>query len=381
MIKLIASDLDGTLLHNGAQKLTPRAIELIHELTQKGVHFVAASGRQYDNERRLFSEIKDEISYIGENGSICIHQGKVISRGIIADDLACRIIDEVKKSPNFDILISREDACLIEDNHEAFVNHIVNVMQNTTKIVDDLSKIEGPFLKIAICNMIDDTKVIMQYLEHLQEMFGAEIKVVTSGENGSICIHQGKVISRGIIADDLACRIIDEVKKSPNFDILISREDACLIEDNHEAFVNHIVNVMQNTTKIVDDLSKIEGPFLKIAICNMIDDTKVIMQYLEHLQEMFGAEIKVVTSGNIWIDFIAPGTNKGAALSNLMKLFHVKPEECMAFGDQYNDLEMLELVGHSYAMSNSAPGVSYYADEVTDSVEDVLEDVLASLDK
>ena len=33
MIKLIASDLDGTLLHNGAQKLTPRAIELIHELT------------------------------------------------------------------------------------------------------------------------------------------------------------------------------------------------------------------------------------------------------------------------------------------------------------------------------------------------------------
>lgn len=101
MIKLIASDLDGTLLHNGAQKLTPRAIELIHELTQKGVHFVAASGRQYDNERRLFSEIKDEISYIGENGSICIHQGKVISRGIIADDLACRIIDEVKKITEF----------------------------------------------------------------------------------------------------------------------------------------------------------------------------------------------------------------------------------------------------------------------------------------
>ena len=75
------------------------------------------------------------------------------------------------------------------------------------------------------------------------------------------------------------------------------------------------------------------------------------------------------------------GTNKGAALSNLMKLFHVKPKECMAFGDQQNDLEMLELVGHSYAMSNSAPGVSYYADEVTDSVEDVLEDVLASLNK
>ncbi len=40
MIKLVASDLDGTLLQGGAQKLTPRAVELIHELTQKGIHFV-----------------------------------------------------------------------------------------------------------------------------------------------------------------------------------------------------------------------------------------------------------------------------------------------------------------------------------------------------
>ena len=74
MIKLIASDLDGTLLQNGSQKLTDRAVQLIHELTQKGVHFVAASGRQYDNERRMFDAIKDEISYIGEIGSLCVHQ-------------------------------------------------------------------------------------------------------------------------------------------------------------------------------------------------------------------------------------------------------------------------------------------------------------------
>ena len=44
MIKLIASDLDGTLLHNGAQELTPYTIDLIHRITQKGIHFVAASG-------------------------------------------------------------------------------------------------------------------------------------------------------------------------------------------------------------------------------------------------------------------------------------------------------------------------------------------------
>ena len=47
MIKLIASDLDGTLLKNGAQMLSPEIFELIPALKEKGIHFVAASGRQY----------------------------------------------------------------------------------------------------------------------------------------------------------------------------------------------------------------------------------------------------------------------------------------------------------------------------------------------
>ena len=45
MIKLIASDLDGTLLQNDAQELTPRAVELIRSLAQKGIRFVAAGLR------------------------------------------------------------------------------------------------------------------------------------------------------------------------------------------------------------------------------------------------------------------------------------------------------------------------------------------------
>ena len=263
MIKLVASDLDGTLLQGGAQELTSKSLELIHELTKKGIRFVASSGRQYYNELRLFDSIKDEISYIAENGSLCIHEGKVISRTTIADDLARRIVTELKAQDAFEILISREDGCYIEDNDPAFVDLIFNVMKNKAYVVDDLAELEGPIIKIAICNMND----------------GA-----------------------------------------------------------------HIVD-----------------------------------KYLHHLQEKFRGEIKVVTSGNVWIDFIAPGCNKGTALSALLDVLKIRPEECMAFGDQYNDVEMLQLAGTSYAMSNAAPGISYYSTYVTDSVDDVLEDLLLEL--
>lgn len=46
-IKLIACDLDGTLLHPGEREPRPEAFELINELHRRGVVFMPASGRQY----------------------------------------------------------------------------------------------------------------------------------------------------------------------------------------------------------------------------------------------------------------------------------------------------------------------------------------------
>lgn len=43
MIKLIASDLDGTLLQNGAQELNPEIYDLILALKERGIHFAAAA--------------------------------------------------------------------------------------------------------------------------------------------------------------------------------------------------------------------------------------------------------------------------------------------------------------------------------------------------
>ena len=47
MIKLVASDLDGTLLLHKAQSLPEEIFSLIRQLEELGIMFVAASGRQY----------------------------------------------------------------------------------------------------------------------------------------------------------------------------------------------------------------------------------------------------------------------------------------------------------------------------------------------
>lgn len=72
MVKLIASDLDGTLLQNGARDVNPIVFDQIRTLKEHGIMFAAASGRQYLNLRRLFTPVQDDIAYIAENGSLCI---------------------------------------------------------------------------------------------------------------------------------------------------------------------------------------------------------------------------------------------------------------------------------------------------------------------
>ena len=47
MIKLIASDLDGTLLYGRDNSVSGEMFELIREMKRRGIIFAAASGRQY----------------------------------------------------------------------------------------------------------------------------------------------------------------------------------------------------------------------------------------------------------------------------------------------------------------------------------------------
>ena len=75
MIKLIASDLDGTLLLNKAQTLPDDLFPLIRELNELGIRFVAASGRQYPNMKRLFAPVASDISFICENGALAVEKG------------------------------------------------------------------------------------------------------------------------------------------------------------------------------------------------------------------------------------------------------------------------------------------------------------------
>lgn len=55
MIKLVASDVDGTLLPEGSSDMNPELYDVIRRLKEKGIVFAAASGRQMNSVREGIS--------------------------------------------------------------------------------------------------------------------------------------------------------------------------------------------------------------------------------------------------------------------------------------------------------------------------------------
>ena len=64
----------------------------------------------------------------------------------------------------------------------------------------------------------------------------------------------------------------------------------------------------------------------------------------------------VAVAGECWVDIMNPGVHKGAALQTLGQLWVLPSESIMAFGDTYNDAEMLCTAKYGFLMENgSAP--------------------------
>ena len=87
MIKLIATDIDGTLIREGSSALPEEIFDLIRELRKRNLYFAAASGRQYMGLKRLFSPVADQMLFISENGSNVVWKDEELYASVIDPEL------------------------------------------------------------------------------------------------------------------------------------------------------------------------------------------------------------------------------------------------------------------------------------------------------
>lgn len=70
------------------------------------------------------------------------------------------------------------------------------------------------------------------------------------------------------------------------------------------------------------------------------------------------------------VNVLTEPVSKSRAIQEVLKIFEYDASEAMAFGDGYNDMDMLEYVGFGIAMNNAPDAVKAHAQYVTASAHD-----------
>ena len=140
---------------------------------------------------------------------------------------------------------------------------------------------------------------------------------------------------------------------TPEHEIEVIRDVA------EERFLEGLIDTIESYHHVFDEEDCLVYKFLAFGL-----DEDVLEQTKAKLREIEGVE--VTSSGRHNIEVMHKDARKGVALQRFVEKHGITLEETMALGDNYNDISMLSVVGHSVAMGNAEQPVKDIAKEVTD---------------
>ena len=256
MIRLIASDIDGTLLQNGATEIPGEVFAHILRLERRGVLFCPASGRQYASLRRLFAPVADKVPFLCENGAVVFGPGN-----------------------------------------------------------------PGPIL----------SKTPMDRLP-------------------------AEALCRDILA-------------LPGVEVLISGANTSYLCPKAPGVEREIRHSLGNQTLAIPSPADVPEDIIKVsAFCpgTLEAARKALFPKWEHT-------FRAAIAGAEWLDFNL--ADKGSGLEALCRVLDIAMGDVMAFGDNYNDLPMLERAGHPYLMESAARELRAKVPRLCRSVAEILEQI------
>ena len=122
------------------------------------------------------------------------------------------------------------------------------------------------------------------------------------------------------------------------------------------------------TVPHITDLARFDGE--RPTKLLLIDTLETTNRLLVHFQVEFGRSLYITKTEDEFLEFMDPDINKGAALKETAERLGVTAAQCVAFGDSYNDLPMVEWAGMGVAMGNARAELKAVAERVAPTADE-----------
>ncbi|WP_260262008.1 Cof-type HAD-IIB family hydrolase [Vibrio intestinalis] len=151
---------------------------------------------------------------------------------------------------------------------------------------------------------------------------------------------------------ELVQPVIDTIRHDPNVMIHMYRNDDWLLDrDDEKMRTFHEDSGFTYQRFEADDAPK-EG-VAKVFFIHTDQDHDYLVQYEEMLNEKFAGQLNVSFSTPWCLEVMAADVSKGDALKVVAESMGLELENCIAFGDGMNDVEMLQAAGKGLVMGTS----------------------------
>lgn len=181
---MVVTDMDGTLL-NSNHEVSSRFFELFKKMKQRGIHFVAASGRQYSSMISKLDSIKDDMIFISENGAYVKRQEEVLLTTPIKTENIHDILKLIKGVENAHPVLCSKNNAYVSGSSSKFIN-LLKEYYSEFEIVENQLNVTDEVLKVAIYHFEDSEQFIYPAVKHLE----SSLKVKVSGSNWVDVSHE-----------------------------------------------------------------------------------------------------------------------------------------------------------------------------------------------
>ncbi len=151
-IRLIATDVDGTLVKDSSREVGDEVIEAIRQLTDRGIYFAIASGRQYGSIRRMFERAQRNLLFIAENGAHIIKDGQTYALTKMKREYVEGIMTDLRTlyPKECHVVASTSKGCFLESEDENFIRLISESYRNDVTLTKDILAEDAEFVKLAV---------------------------------------------------------------------------------------------------------------------------------------------------------------------------------------------------------------------------------------
>lgn len=163
-----------------------------------------------------------------------------------------------------------------------------------------------------------------------------------------------------------------EIGKKYDVMLLVYSIDNCYVWKSYEKEIERQKSYEELLT-FMDDLNinfikEKNIQITKIVFVN--EDHNYLLKIKEELDKIFGNEISISTSANMYLEINANNVNKGNALEWLANYLKIDMKETIAIGDNSNDIFMIEKAGIGVCVKNGIDILKNKANYVTEKTND-----------